>query len=113
MNPKNSLTRKEKIDLINLFIEDKKGRDDLYDNLKLSFGDCIESPLFAQLFATEDLALTYLKKLIGDEYDWLDWFIYENDCGKKGYEAGEKGNLKPVKTIEDILEIIESSTTLS
>ena len=44
---------------------------------------------------------------IGDDSNWLDWFIFENDCGEKAMEAGYDKNLKPIKTIDDLIELIE------
>jgi len=39
--------------------------------------------------------------------DWLDWYAYENDYGKKGNAAGIAGNLTPVKSVGDLLDVIE------
>lgn len=44
--------------------------------------------------------------LIGDTEIGLDWFIYENDCGAKGYEAGIDGDLRPIRTIDDYLWLV-------
>lgn len=43
-----------------------------------------------------------------DPEGWIMWHILENDYGAKGYEAGNTGDLKPIKTTEDLLSIINS-----
>lgn len=43
-----------------------------------------------------------------DPEGWIMWYILENDYGAKGYEAGYTGDLKPIKTPEDLLGIINS-----
>ena len=45
--------------------------------------------------------------LIGDTKEGLDWFIYENECGEKGHEAGFEGNMRSIKTAEDYLWLVE------
>ena len=49
-----------------------------------------------------------LSKLLGDDTEdtWLDWYCYENDMGKKGYDAGYDGELKPITTLEDLADLI-------
>jgi len=59
---------------------------------------------------SEGLEEAYVKlvaKLAGDTGRWIDWYIYENDFGRKKYEAGYDGNLKPIKSTRDLLNLIE------
>ena len=37
-----------------------------------------------------------------DTIGWLEWFLWENDGGKKGMEAGFTGQTRPVRTLRDI-----------
>ena len=45
---------------------------------------------------------------IGDTATWLDWFVHENDCGRKGHEAGYDNRVKPIRTAEDLIDLIEA-----
>ena len=46
--------------------------------------------------------------LIGDSKEGLEWFLYENKCGDKGYEAGiDEGETRQIKTIEDYLWLVD------
>ena len=59
---------------------------------------------------SEGLEEAYIKliaKLSGDTDTWIEWHIYENDFGRKKHEAGYDGNLKPIKSTRDLLNLIE------
>ena len=60
------------------------------------------------VWRTFSLYSNMLSKLLGDDTDdtWLDWYCYENDMGKKGYDAGFDGEVKPIKTLEDLADLI-------
>lgn len=46
--------------------------------------------------------------LIGDTKGGLDWFLFENECGDKGYEAGvDEGEVRSIKTVEDYLWLVD------
>ncbi|GAB4059234.1 hypothetical protein [Uliginosibacterium sediminicola] len=38
--------------------------------------------------------------------DWLEWYALENDFGRKGFEAGYDGKLRPIRTLQDLLDLI-------
>ena len=102
-------TTKSRIESI---IEQKKA----FEVVTSAMGLQVESPLneaFYSLFHTAFIAIEHaftgdspIKDGVGNE-GWLEWFIYENDCGQSGMEAGYDGNMKPVKTIDDILDLME------
>jgi hypothetical protein len=52
-----------------------------------------------------------LGELLGDELDWLTWYAYDNAMGKNGLSAGygHAPRLKKIKTLEDLLWVIEGS----
>lgn len=48
-----------------------------------------------------------------DELDvngWMSWFIFENQYGMSGHTAGYGGNLKPIVTVDDLLELMDQET---
>lgn len=45
-------------------------------------------------------------ELINDKADWLEWFICENDCGKKGYMAQINGKRRKIKTAQNLIDLI-------
>ncbi len=71
-----------------------------------AIGCCPENPLFDAMFKMETLAIESVAKLIGDEGEWMEWFIWENDCGKKGMQCsvGSTSQMKAIYTIDDLLD---------
>ena len=65
-----------------------------------------ENPLFDAMFKMEQLAMESVAKLIGDGGQWLEWFIWENDCGKRGMQCsvGTTSEMKAIHTIDDLLD---------
>lgn len=59
----------------------------------------------------DDLVSQFIKNMrekYGDKADWIGWFVFENDYGEKGLEAGNKGKEKPVRTAKDLLKLIKN-----
>lgn len=96
-----------KKETIEKFIEFYKEREMLLDKIQELFGFGDGCVFYDTIFQLEDFALKIAADNIGDKSEWLDWFVYENDCGEKGHTAGYDGNTKPIKTIDDLLELIE------
>lgn len=55
-----------------------------------------------------DFGISLLCELVGDkdQESWIYWFIYENDWGKRGFDAGYDGKTKKIKTIEQLYDLI-------
>jgi hypothetical protein len=47
-----------------------------------------------------------------DPEGWIMWYILENEYGAKGYDAGYKGDMKPIKTPEDLLQLMNRGTEI-
>ena len=57
-----------------------------------------------------DIECAYIKlvsELAGDTGAWIEWYIDENDFGRKKHEAGYDGKMKPIKNTMDLLNLIE------
>ncbi len=73
------------------------------DALKL----CGDDPITNTVWQLQtDLTRAYAA-LIDDALESLSWFACENDMGRKGMEAGVAGSLRPIRTAEDLLWLIE------
>ena len=46
-------------------------------------------------------------KPLGPE-GWIDWYIWDNDCGKKGYECKYNGKTIAVTNTKQLAEIMNS-----
>jgi hypothetical protein len=47
-----------------------------------------------------------------DPEGWIMWYILENEYGDKGYDAGYKGDMKPIKTPEDLFQLMNTGAEL-
>lgn len=98
----------DKLKLLKEYVKEHKKMVSYVDKLYETIDPNPESPLINKFYEMDDLARKFLKIILTDDADWVDWYVYENDSGAKGYEAGYDKNLKPIKTEEDLLELIES-----
>lgn len=61
-----------------------------------------ESPLLNAIWRMDDAYTNEVATRLGLG-DWLSWYRYDNDMGRKAYNAGMKDNLRPIKTFEDLI----------
>jgi hypothetical protein len=84
-----------------------------YDKLNDACDQCIDAgcmytdgKLWSAIWDSFDTMLN----CIDDKNEWLHWYIYENSCGKNGFEA-KAANQKKAKIIsrsEDLAKLIVS-----
>jgi len=97
-----------KKETIEKFIKIYKQRELLIDKLQELFGFTDSVMLYDTLFAMEGFSIELVEEIVDDKDKWIEWFVYENDCGEKELEAGPRDNLKKIKTVDDLLELIEN-----
>ena len=104
--PKNkvalSAETQHKIDLVKSVVISKLQADKVYDELHKIMGLEPESLLSSALFDPITKLITLTEALIGDDSSWISWFVWDNECGKRGLEAswmeeGRNGKLKKMK----------------
>lgn len=80
----------------------------LYDDCYKLLGCDPESKFFTILYNTHTKYVKTLSESINDDFNWIDWYIWENDCGKKEYEAkaSKWKKEKKIKNVEDLVNII-------
>ena len=66
-----------------------------------------ESPLMDAGLRIAEAYTHSTSELIGDGNEWLTWFWLENNMGSKGLAAGFDPDIVPVRTIDQLVEIIE------
>jgi hypothetical protein len=80
--------------------------DSAYDELARIVGCDPESRLWTAMATMQSALIDQTERLIGDQYKWLSWYIWENDCGKKGYEAGDANKMRPIRSSADLARMI-------
>lgn len=85
------MNKKEKVKLINTYIAHQKAIDEqivILDNL---FGTTIEGKLIESMYEALEGYLDCVEKLLGYDVDqWLHWYVFDNDCGKRGFTINGK-----------------------
>lgn len=101
------MTREQKLLHIQAWHDAMTKADDtiqpVIDALKL----CGEDPITNTVWQLQtDLTRAYAA-LLDDAFESLAWFAYENDMGRNGMQAGAAGEMRPIRTVEDLLWLIE------
>ena len=99
-----------KIKLIENLIEHVRRMSEFSDKFDELFGvwigsgDNSYSRFIDNLFNDQ---IRLVAELIGDSKDGLEWFVYENECGNKGHQAGIDGDMRHIRTVEDYLWLVD------
>ena len=101
------MTRQQKLHLIDDLIAAHDAVHAQLDALRGSINPDPGCPLYNSIFELLNVAIASTSATVGDKSEWIDWFIHENDCGRRGHEAGYEGQIKPIMTAEDLLDLIE------
>lgn len=101
-------TRQQKLHLIDDLLAAHDAVHAQLDALKLTVNPDPGCRLYSAIFELLETAIAATSAAIGDNNKWIDWFIHDNECGRRGHEAGYTDQLKPIKTAEDILDLIEA-----
>ena len=101
------MTRDEKLAHIQAWHDAMTRADDaiqpVIDALKL----CGDDPITNTVWQLQtDLTHAYAA-LLDDAFESLSWYASENDMGAKGREAGIRSDVRPIRTAEDLLLLIE------
>jgi len=70
-----------------------------------------DGPLKQSIWTMQATYTRAISLIVGDEFEWLEWFAIDNDMGTKGLtaSAGTGKPLKPIKTLTQLLAVIEGA----
>ena len=91
------------------FINLSKKLNANFDKLYAIIGVDTESELFDTMFKMHDNYMAMVSDKVGDDFDSLGWYVYENEYGEKAMEAGVKDDMRKIKTIDDLMWLMEVS----
>lgn len=83
-----------------------------FDKLQAVMGNVWDAPFAHVTWTFIESYIATVAEMIGDNVGWLSWFIYDNECGKKGLEARFDRKLRPVRTVKQLMKIIEEGTEI-
>lgn len=106
----NALTKTERIALLEKWLEEFKRVEFVNEALVGLFSSNpagVVHACYYELFAKYSLLVS---EKVGDDGGWLEWFIWENDCGKKAMEAKAKSwkKARKIRTVKDLEAIISA-----
>jgi hypothetical protein len=103
------MTKEEKLDRLNRWVEDHSRMDAQMQALKAVVGMLAGSPLFHAVWDMFDSYTEAVAANVGDTQKWLDWYLWENDMGKKWLKVRTGPDTEPiiVDSTEKLLCVIE------
>lgn len=82
-------------------------RYDIVNELSSAIMLSIESPLLESLFMTGQDLIKALSLMVDDRGEWIDWFVNENDFGRRGMEAGQGKDMRVIDNYINLRWVIE------
>jgi len=61
----------------------------------------IDGNLYTAIWAIFDTMVDMV-----DEFEWIEWYVFENDCGAKKMQAGHDGKLSKITTPRQLAKLI-------
>ena len=101
------MTREEKLETLTYWQEFAQTVKPLFDALNMTLGSTPECPIISEYWRLYTDYTGLIADLIGDHGEWLEWYAWENDFGSNGMPAGFDGKLSPVKTLGQLLMLID------
>ncbi len=99
-----------------VWLENVVSAKDKLDSCWDDFCDCVsgsaDSPLGLAVWKPMQLLLDCVSELLNDEDDAINWFVWDNDCGKNGLQHSlPNGDLRKILTIHDLLDVLGYTST--
>lgn len=66
-----------------------------------------EGALWGAVSALADMVIAGIDDDFGGpDEGWVNWYVWENDCGAKAMEAGFDGEMRPIASVEDLVWVM-------
>jgi hypothetical protein len=93
--------------MLRKMVEVKKELDEQWALLHKSVGLETESPFGVAAWKPITLLIECVEKIVGDETEAVNWFVWDNEYGRKGLEHSlPNGSMRKVRTIDDLLDVL-------
>ena len=103
------MTRKEKLAILDETVRLYKELSAACEAFADLTGAAYDKGLLDKVWRCVEYHRRHTAALIGDDFDWLSWYIFENDCGERGHKAGFSGKERPIRTTRDLLRVMEAT----
>lgn len=92
---------------LDIEIDTLKALFDDIDTITNSVGLVPEGPMCTALHKLVDPYIVLLKRLYDDKYDWIRWYVFDNDFGKNAYIAGFDNVFKKISTVDELIWLLQ------
>jgi hypothetical protein len=106
----NALTKAERITLLTEWLLEYKKVESTCNSIEMLFGKNSDGDVQARFWQLFESYTKLVAIQVGDDYAWLNWFIWENDCGKNAMEAKAASwkKARKIRTVKDLEAIISA-----
>lgn len=106
----NALTKTERIALLEECLKEFKQVQASCAAIEALFGKDHEGRIQTHLYGLFESYSRLVSIQVGDDNKWLDWFIWDNDCGKKAMKAKDSSwkKARKIRTVKDLEAIISA-----
>lgn len=81
--------------------------DSIFESMKAVTGSGVDSPLWACVWSLWEAYTKGVERDVCDDFDFLSWYNYDNDMGKKALPVFSPGGReKKIKTLKDLAYVI-------
>ena len=106
----NALTKAERIALLEEWLKEFQQVQAACDAIEALFGKDHEGRIQTHFYGLFESYSRLVSIQVGDDFKWLDWFIWDNDCGKIALEARASSwkKARRIRTVKDLEAIISA-----
>jgi hypothetical protein len=101
------MTDKQALNLLETWLDHYNDVDKVFDELNDLIGGMPDSKLQNPVWQMFQGYTGVVSHLIGDRGEWLYWYLYDNEQGKREMEAEVNGKVRKIKTLKDLLRVIK------
>jgi hypothetical protein len=101
------MTDKQALNVLQTWLDHYNDVDKVFDLLSDLTGCAADSKLENPVWQMFQGYTGVVSALIGDDGEWLYWYLYDNEQGKRGMEAEVNGKVRKVRKLKDLLRVIK------
>lgn len=109
MAAKISKEKKEKMKELERWFSHFQALQSFMDDMRELFGIMTEGRFENTVWGVFNDYTNLVSDKVGDDHhEWLDWFLWDNEAGKRAFEAQAASWTKPrpIKTLSDLYDVI-------
>lgn len=99
----------ERVSILEAWLKRYHDADRAWEQLREATHASPECAIFCAMFGVFDAYTDEIARRVGDNDAWLDWFLWENAAGNRGFEAKASGwaEARKISTAMDLALLIE------